>query len=87
MSFKEKLILGALDDLIPDIEVTDPRKPESTKVKAIISEMMGFVDMGEMKTIVGKISNVVIFSIEKSPDEEQKARQLLERIKIIIEAT
>lgn len=86
-SFKEKLIIGALDDLIPDIEVTAPIKPESIKVKAIFNEMAGFMDMGNMKGIVEKITNVIIFSIEKSPDEEQKARRLLERIKIIIEST
>lgn len=87
MSFKEKLIIGALEDLIPDIEVTAPIKPESIKVKAIFSEMTGFMDMGNMKGIVEKITNVIIFSIEKSPDEEQKARRLLERMKLIIEST
>lgn len=85
MNYKEKLIMGALDDLIPDVEITDPKKPESIKVKAIITEMMSFVDIGEMKAIVGKVSNVVIFSIEKSPEEQEKARQLLAKIKAVIE--
>ena len=84
MSFREKLIIGMVNDLIPDIKAVDPIKPEAVKIKAILQEMTGFFDLGEMKTVVGKLSDAVVFSVENNPDDKLKARRLLATIERII---